>query len=276
MMKREFEPIDAGGRMHTMTILRSKDICSADSLLESFESPINAVVVGASGGIGAAVLELLDHCPNVQNIMALSRRQMPDGHKIKSASIDLTDENSIEQAAMVAKSAMGDVHLIFVATGVLHESASQPEKTYKNVSPEWISQVFAINATGPMLIAKHFVPMFPRHGKAVFASISAKVGSITDNGLGGWYGYRASKAALNQFTKTLSIEVARKHSEAICLALHPGTVDTLLSAPFQAGVSEARLFTPEYSANRLLQVIDQSDATESGQLVAWDGEVLPY
>lgn len=262
--------------MNTMTILRSKEICLEDVLLESFGFPINAVVVGASGGIGGAVVELLDHCPNVQNVMALSRRPIPESHKVLTTVIDLEDEYTIEKAAQRAKSEMGDVHLIFVATGILHESKSQPEKTYKNISPEWISKVFAINATGPMLIAKHFVPLFPRTGKAVFASISAKVGSITDNGLGGWYGYRASKAALNQFTKTLSIEVARKHSDAVCLALHPGTVDTALSAPFQGAVTEGRLFTPEYSANRLLQIVDQSDATETGQLVAWDGEVLPY
>lgn len=259
-----------------MTILRSNEISSVDALLKSFGTPINAVVVGASGGIGGAVLGLLNDSPNVQNILALSRNLIPENQKIKSAVIDLMDEDTIERAAVRAMSEMGIVHLIFVATGVLHNNECQPEKTYKNISPEWISRVFAINATGPMMIAKHFVPLFPRRGKAVFASISAKVGSITDNGLGGWYGYRASKAALNQFTKTLSIEVQRKYSEAVCLALHPGTVDTPLSAPFQAAVSEDKLFTADYSANRLLQIVDQADSSNTGQLVAWDGEVLPY
>lgn len=259
-----------------MSITISKDICPAAGLLKSFDRPVNAVVVGASGGIGAAVVELLDHCPNVANILALSRKPIAEGPNIKSMTIDLMDEDTIADAADYAKAEMGGVDLVFVATGILHQSADQPEKTYRTLTADWVSQVFAINATGPMLVAKHFIPLFPRQNKAVFASISAKVGSITDNGLGGWYGYRASKAALNQFNKTLSIEVARKHADAICLTLHPGTVDTRLSAPFQAGVPDGRLFTPEYSANRMLQVVDQATSTDTGKLVAWDGEVLPY
>ena len=259
-----------------MSIQQSKSICAADALLKSFEVPINAVVVGATGGIGSAVLELLDHCPNVQNILALSRRPIPDGLKTKSMALDIQDEATIAKAAEVAKAEFGDIHLVFVATGILHDDENQPEKTFRGLSPEWASRVFAINATGPMIIAKHFVPLFPRDGKSVFTAISAKVGSISDNGLGGWYEYRASKAALNQFIKTLPIEVARKYSDAVCLALYPGTVDTELSTPFQSGVPEGRLFTPEYSANRLLQVVDQADPSDSGQLVAWDGERLPY
>jgi len=259
-----------------MSITISKDICPAGGLLESFDRPLNAVVVGASGGIGAAVVELLDHCPNVANILALSRQPIAEAPKIKSLAIDLMDERTIADAAIYAEAEIGSVNLVFVATGILHQSAEQPEKTYRTLSADWVSQVFAINATGPMLVAKYFVPLFPRQGKSAFASISAKVGSITDNGLGGWYGYRASKAALNQFTKTLSIEVARKHADAVCLALHPGTVDTRLSEPFQAGVPDGRLFTPEYAANRLLQVVDQASSSDTGKLVAWDGEILPF
>lgn len=262
--------------MVRMSIERSKDLCTADTLLSSFAKPVNAVVVGATGGIGGAVLELLDHCPNVQNIMALSRRPVPNGLKISSMALDIEDEATITKAAGVAKAEFGEIHLVFVATGILHDDDNQPEKTFRGLSPEWASRVFAINATGPMMIAKHFVPLFPRDGKSAFAAISAKVGSISDNGLGGWYGYRASKAALNQFMKTLSIEVARKHSDAVCLSLHPGTVDTPLSTPFQSGVPDGRLFTPEYSANRMLQVVDQADLSETGRLVAWDGELLPY
>ena len=263
-------------RTKNMSIAISKDICPAGGLLESFDRPVNAVVVGASGGIGAAVVELLDHCPNVANILALSRKPIAGGPNIKPMAIDLMDEDTIADAATYAKTEMGGVDLVFVATGILHQSADQPEKTYRTLSADWISRVFAINATGPMLVAKHFVPLLPRQGKSVFASISAKVGSITDNGLGGWYGYRASKAALNQFTKTLSIEVARKHADTVCLALHPGTVDTRLSSPFQASVPDGRLFTPEYSANRMLHVVDQATSADTGKLVAWNGEVLPY
>ena len=259
-----------------MSIAISKDICPAGGLLESFDRPVNAVVVGATGGIGAAVVELLDHCPNVANIVALSRQPIAEGPKIKSLKIDLMDERTVANAADHTKAEMGGVDLVFVATGILHQSADQPEKTYRTLSADWVSRVFAINAMGPMLVAKHFVPLFPRQGKSVFASISAKVGSISDNGLGGWYGYRASKAALNQFNKTLSIEVGRKLTDTVCLALHPGTVNTRLSAPFQAGVPDGRLFTPEYSANRMLQIVDQATTSDTGKLVAWDGEVLPY
>jgi len=116
----------------------------------------------------------------------------------------------------------------------------------------------------------------PREGKTAFAAISARVGSITDNGLGGWYSYRASKAALNQLMRTTAIEVARKYKEAVFLALHPGTTETSLSKPFQSGVPKNKLFTPHYSANRMLQVIDQAEPRDSGKLIAWDGEVLPY
>lgn len=245
-------------------------------MLQSFDGPINAVVVGAGGGIGAAVLELLDHCPGVAEIFALSRRRVPEGQKITSMIVDLENEETIAEAAKAARERFGTIHLVFVATGILHDDEHQPEKTFGSLSPEWAARVFAINATGPMLVAKHFVPLLPRGDKSVFASISAKVGSITDNGLGGWYTYRASKAALNQLNKTLSIEVARKYPEAVCLALHPGTVDTRLSSPFQGGVPDQRLFSPEYAANRLVQVIDQAEANDSGRLVAWDGEILPY
>lgn len=259
-----------------MAISRSTSISSEAELLHSYGGPINAVVVGAGGGIGAAVVELLDHCPNVETIFSVSRRPLPEGQKITSLVVDIEAEETIEAAAKVVKAEVGTVHLVFVATGILHDGDQGPEKTFRSLSSDWAARVFAINATGPMLVAKHFVPLMPRDEKAVFAAISAKVGSITDNGLGGWYTYRASKAALNQLIRTLSIEVARKYSDAVCLALHPGTVDTRLSGPFQGGVPDERLFTPEYAANRLLQVIDQADATDSGRLVAWDGEILPY
>lgn len=131
---------------------------------------------------------------------------------------------------------------------------------------------FAINAIGPALVAKHVLPLLPREGKAVFAALSARVGSISDNRLGGWYGYRASKAALNQLIRTLSIELARQRKDAICVGLHPGTVDSPLSRPFQSSVE--RLFTPMFAAERLLTVIEGLDVTQSGQLLAWDGSTI--
>lgn len=139
-----------------------------------------------------------------------------------------------------------------------------------------MARLYAINAIGPALIAKHMLPLLPRARKSVFAALSARVGSIADNRLGGWHGYRASKAALNQLIRTCAIEMAIKNKRAICVTLHPGTVDTRLSQPFQSGLAPERLFTPEVSAARLLDVIDALTPAHSGQLFAWDGQPIPF
>ena len=136
-------------------------------------------------------------------------------------------------------------------------------------------QLFAVNAIGPALVAKHFLPLLPRHGRSVFASISARVGSIEDNRLGGWYSYRASKAALNMLLKTYSIELKRRAPSAICVGLHPGTVDTALSKPFQGGVAPGKLFSPTQSAAYLLRVIDGLTPADNGAVFAWDGSQIP-
>jgi NAD(P)-dependent dehydrogenase (short-subunit alcohol dehydrogenase family) len=163
-----------------------------------------------------------------------------------------------------------------VATGVLHDAALQPEKTWRDISPDAFAHAFAVNATGPALIAKHFLPLLARDRRAVFAALSARVGSIEDNRLGGWTAYRASKAALHQIIRTCAIELARKNKAALCVALHPGTVDTALSAPFQRGVAPEKLFAPDYSAERLIEVIDGLSPADSGQAYAWDGARIPF
>ena len=139
-----------------------------------------------------------------------------------------------------------------------------------------MATAFRLNTTGPALVAKHFLPLLARDRKAAFAALSARVGSIEDNGLGGWYAYRASKAALNMAIKTLSIELARRYPLALCVGLHPGTVDTALSKPFQAGVPQERLFSPAQSARHLLSVLDELTAEDSGKLFAWDGRRIPF
>ena len=135
---------------------------------------------------------------------------------------------------------------------------------------------FAVNVFGPVLVAKHFIPCLTRDRKSVLAALSARVGSISDNRLGGWYSYRAGKAALNQMLKTLSIEIGRRFKNQIILGLHPGTVDTGLSKPFQSNVPDGKLFTPEYSAKALLKVINTAEASDSGNLLAWDGETILF
>mgnify|MGYP003127307536 FL=1 len=237
---------------------------------------LNAVVIGAQGGIGAAVIDALVAAPRVGRVLALSRRPGQASGKVETGPLDLEDPASIDAAARLAEESLGTVHLIFVASGILHQGAMQPEKSWRALDAGNMARAFAVNATGPALVAARFVGLLPRDEKACFAAVSARVGSITDNGFGGWYAYRASKAALNQLIRTFAIELGRKHPQAIALALHPGTTDTALSSPFQVNVPNGKLFTPAYSANRMLQVIDAAESADSGKLIAWDGEVLPY
>lgn len=174
-------------------------------------------MIGASGGIGAALVEALTTCSAFAAVIGLSR-----------PTLELHDERTIAASAAQVQ-AQGVPRLIVDATGMLHAGAIQPEKTWRQLDPAQLTEAFAINAIGPALIMKHFLPLLPVDGKAVFATLSARVGSIGDNRLGGWYGYRASKAALNQFVRTAAIELHRRQPEAICVALHPGTVETRLS-----------------------------------------------
>ena len=224
---------------------------------------MSAVVIGASGGIGAALVEALRD--EDVAVRGLARSFTGADH------LDLTDEASIAAAAATS----GSPDLVIVATGLLHEGANGPEKAIGQLDPEWLARNFAINAIGPALVAKHFLPRMPGKGaQSVFAVLSARVGSISDNKLGGWYGYRASKAALNQLVRTLAIEDKRRNDRGIVVALHPGTVDTALSKPFQNAGRD--LFQPGRAAVQLLDMIDALKPQDSGKLFAWDGaEVAP-
>ncbi len=223
-----------------------------------------AVVIGASGGIGAAVTERLCASGRFAVVHALSR---------SGTGLDLQDEASI--AAAAARVADGPAPtLIFVATGVLH-AGHDPERTYKYLSAEHLLRDYRINAVGPALVARHFLPSLPRDRRAVFAALSARVGSIGDNRLGGWHAYRASKAALNMILRNLAVELARTHPQAVVAGLHPGTVETPLSAPFRKGVAPEKLFTPDFSAERLLAVLDGLTPAQSGGVFAWDGARVP-
>lgn len=226
-----------------------------------------AVVVGASGGIGAAVADRLEAAGT--EVIRLSRSADGDGH------LDLEDETSI--AAVAGRVAGGGpVDLVFVATGFLHDAKVGPEKDWRQIDPAALARNFAVNATGPALVAKHFLPLLPDEGRAGFAALAARVGSIGDNRLGGWYSYRASKAALVMLVRTLSVELARKKPDAFCVSLHPGTVDTALSEPFQRNVAQSKLFTPAYCAERLIEVLDSLGPQQSGRHIAWDGkEIVP-
>ena len=188
---------------------------------------------------------------------------------------DLTSEASI---AAAVEALPADPALVIVATGLLHDETGgiAPEKSWRALDAAAMAQVYADNAIGPAMIAKHGLPRLPRHARAVFAVLSARVGSIEDNRLGGWHSYRASKAALNMLVRNFAIELSRSHPQAVAAALHPGTVDSRLSAPFQRGVAPDKLFSPDQSAGYLLDVLHGLTPADSGGLFAWDGTRLPY
>ena len=220
-----------------------------------------ALVVGDTGGIGAAMAKGL-RAKGVE-VVGLSRRSDPP--------IDLEDEPSIQHAL---EQLHGQYDLVFIATGLLHDDRQQPEKSVKMLAKSSFDRSFAVNATGPALIMKHVLPCIPRDRPAVIAALSARVGSIGDNRLGGWHAYRASKAALNMLVKTISIELARTHDQLVVSALHPGTVDTRLSHPFQTNVPDRQLFAPETSAAHLLDVLESLSAEDSGGHFDWAGKPI--
>jgi hypothetical protein len=233
--------------------------------LSSFAPGVHAVIIGASGGIGAALADHLAADPQVALVTRLSR----------ATGFDLTDPSSITAAAAALST---PPHLVIVATGLLHDPdftpPITPERDLRQLSAAAFARHFAVNATGPALVAQAFLPLFPPQHRAVFAALSARVGSISDNRLGGWHAYRAAKAALNQILRTIAIETARKNPCATILGLHPGTVDTGLSKPFQRNVKT--LFTPEHAGDQLLAVIDAATPAQSGLLLDWAGTVIPY
>ena len=218
----------------------------------------NAIVIGAGGGIGRAMVDAL-----TEEGIAVRSFARPQ--------IDLLDEASLAGAAA---SVTCNPTLIFVATGLLHAGDQGPEKSLRDLDPAWLQRNFAVNAIGPALIAKHFLPLLPKGERCVFAVLSARVGSISDNRLGGWYGYRASKAALNQLIRTTAIEMKRVNDRAIVVGLHPGTVDTPLSKPFQGNVAPSQLFDPSRAAVQLMDVIDGLTVRDSGNVIAWDGTTI--
>ena len=242
--------------------------------MKSLREGYRAVVVGASGGLGAALTRQLADDPGSAEIIALARdvARAPSGEKIVARSADIADEGSIKAAFSDLK----DLDLVIVATGVLHgPDGLSPEKSLRRIKPDDMATVFAINTIGPAVVAREALPKLNKSDRAMFAAISARVGSIGDNRLGGWHSYRASKAALNMLLRNFAIEMARLNKTSLVVGLHPGTVDTALSAPFQSNVAEGKLFAPDYSAERMLSVLDGLGSDASGSVFAWDGQRIP-
>jgi NAD(P)-dependent dehydrogenase (short-subunit alcohol dehydrogenase family) len=232
--------------------------------MNSLPHGFRALVFGASGALGGAFVAALDAMPSCAETIALSRRSGP--------SFDLEDEASI-RACAAALAPRGPFHLMIDATGALTIEGAGPEKRLDDLDAARLARAFAVNAIGPALLMKHFIPLLPTAGRCIFATLSARVGSIEDNRKGGWYGYRASKAALNMLLRTAAIEACRRRPEALFAALQPGTVRSRLSAPFIAG---ADALAPENSAAMLLAALDAAPASKGalfldhrGQTIAW-------
>ncbi len=234
----------------------------------------NIAIIGSSGAIGSAFTKQLAGLYPDATIYAFSRSS--SGNLAKNAihhKIDYNNEAIIEIAAsFAAKKAPLD--MVIVATGILHDGEMMPEKSLKDLSAEKFHSLFAANTIAPALIAKHFIPKLAKDRRVVFAVLSARVGSISDNQLGGWYAYRASKAALNMIIKNAAIETARQNKQAIVVGLHPGTVDSYLSKPFQGNVPNGKLFTPDFAVSNMLNVLELLTPEGSGKCFAWDGEEI--
>jgi len=212
-----------------------------------------AVIIGAAGGIGRALFDYLQQ-QEYHQVIGFARSEF--------IPLDLLDEASIQSAASHLAEHAHDLSLIIDATGVLESDHVTAEKSWRQLDAASMAYAYAINAIGPALLMKHLLPVLPRDQRCVFATLSARVGSIGDNHLGGWYSYRASKAALNQIVRTAAIELKRSRPLAICVALHPGTVDTGLSRNFAKKGLEVQ--TPELAAERIVQCLNQLTVADSG------------
>ncbi len=224
-----------------------------------------AVVIGANGGIGAAIADRLTSDRGFAQVLRLSRHSSP--------AIDLLDEASVANAASSLSQSAVAPSLIIVATGILHKNGKGPEKSLRELDPDWMVENYRLNAVGPALVAKHFLPLMPKFERTCFAVLSARVGSISDNRLGGWHSYRASKAALNMLIRNLAIEWQRRNPESIIVGLHPGTVETALSAPFKGNPLHER-FSPEKAASQMLEALQKLQPQDSGELIGYDGGVI--
>jgi NAD(P)-dependent dehydrogenase (short-subunit alcohol dehydrogenase family) len=225
----------------------------------------SAVIIGARGGIGAALADVLEKDPNYAQVIRLHRESNPP--------VNLLDETSIAAAAASLTTALPPISLVLVATGLLHSNQNGPEKSLRELDPDWMIENFRINAVGPALVAKHFLPIMAKQGPICFAALSARVGSISDNRLGGWHSYRASKSALNMLIRNIAIEWQRKNPQSVVVGLHPGTVETALSAPFKGNPAHER-FSPARAAGDMLSVLHGLQPEQSGQIFAYDGSLV--
>ncbi|MBW4543461.1 MAG: SDR family NAD(P)-dependent oxidoreductase [Symplocastrum torsivum CPER-KK1] len=240
-----------------------------------------ALIVGASQGIGLEFVRQFLESDRVARVYATYRNPQSElltiaDSRLCCLPLDITEEAQIATVVKEIQTETEALHYVINCVGVLHEGAMQPEKSLRQLNAEQLLHYFQVNSLGAVLLAKHVQPLLKHSDRAILATISAKIGSIGDNYLGGWYGYRASKAALNMFMRTTAIEYKRTCPRAIVVTLHPGTTDTQLSRPFQRNVLPEKLFTVERTVGQLLKVLDQLQEKDSGEFFSWDGSRLPW
>ncbi|MGI0479212.1 SDR family NAD(P)-dependent oxidoreductase [Geminocystis sp. CENA526] len=241
----------------------------------------NVLIIGGSQGIGNGFVQQLMTQPDVNYIFATYRHSLKQleglsTEKVIPVKVDVTQETDIENAVKTILSRVKDLHLVINCVGILHEKDLQPEKSLKHLNADNLLHYFRVNTIPTGIWAKHLLPLFKHSDSSVFGIISAKVGSIEDNHLGGWYGYRMSKAGLNMLIKNISIEYSRVSKSSIVVALHPGTTDTQLSLPFQKNVPSEKLFSVNLCTQQLLSVISKLTIKDTGKFFSWDGSHLPF
>ncbi|TVP66979.1 MAG: SDR family NAD(P)-dependent oxidoreductase [Nodularia sp. (in: Bacteria)] len=254
--------------------------------LENKNNSVNSLIVGASQGIGFGFVKKLLEDNRIAKVYATYRQRESAeelialenkyADKLICLSLDITEESQIAEVVQRIKAEVNKLHLVINCVGILHDDTFQPEKSLRQINSENLLRYFQINSIGSILLAKHLLPLFRHSENSIFASISAKLASIGDNEIGGWYGYRASKTALNMFMRTAAIEYGRSCPKTLVVTLHPGTTDTRLSRPFQRNVPAEKLFSVELCVTQLLSVIDQLQVGDSGQFFSWDGSRLPW
>lgn len=250
-------------------------------LIETERTDRTALVVGAGRGIGLEFVNQLLKGDRADRVYATYRNPESEllsvtDSRLRCLPLEITHEEQIATAVEKIKIETAALHTVINCIGVLHEGAMQPEKSLRQLNSEQLMRYFQVNSIGAVLLAKHLQPLLKHGDRATFATISARVGSIGDNHLGGWYGYRASKAALNMFMRTVALEYRRTCPRAIVITLHPGTTDTQLSRPFQRNVPPEKLFSTERTVQQLLAVLDQLQESDSGEFFSWNGDRLPW
>ncbi|MEO0540045.1 MAG: SDR family NAD(P)-dependent oxidoreductase [Cyanobacteria bacterium P01_A01_bin.105] len=248
------------------------------------DRPSFALVVGGGQGIGLGFVQYLLKNESVTRLFvtyrqwseALETLQSQQGERLQCLQVDVTEEAQVAGAIATIQQHTQQLHLVISCVGFLQEGDITPEKSLRQIAPEPLLRYFQVNSISAILLAKHLLPLLNHGSPNIFATLSAKIGSIGDNRLGGWYGYRASKAALNMFLKTAAIEYGRRSPQTAIVMLHPGTTNTQLSQPFQRSVPPGKLFPVERTVEQLVTVLSQVTPQDTGSFYSWDGSLLPW